>query len=291
MIDTTTVAPKNKSNPKKLVKKIVSYFFLCLFALIFLFPIYCLLIKSVMPDHQLIQKPSLFPEYITFHPYLQVFTPEYLWYFKNTVIVCLANILGVCFSASFCAYGLAKVHFKGKNVVFTIILSTILLPGVVTSIPLYLIYDKLHWTGTLLPLTLPIWFGGGAVNIFLVRQFIKGIPNSFSEAAYIDGASSFTIYTHIIIPLIKPILVYLAVSTFIGQWNDFQGPLLYVSNKQSSWTISLALYKNFANAANAKNLPNVQMAVGVLMMLPCVILFGFFQKELIEGVAASGIKA
>ena len=128
------------------------------------------------------------------------------------------------------------------------------------------------------------------MNIFLIRQFIKGIPDSYSEAAILDGASSFTIYYRIVLPLIKPILLYLAVMTFVGQWNDFQGPLMYVSSNPESWTISLALYQNFADAANATNLPNVQMAVGVIMMIPCVLLYAFFQKELTEGVSAVGIK-
>lgn len=243
-----------------------------------------------MPDAQLLQFPSLWPDYINFEPYVKAASPEYLQYLGNTILVCFMNILGVCVSASLCAYGLAKVHFKGKNFIFGLIMATVLLPGTVTSIPLYTIYMNLGWTGTLLPLVVPIWFGGGAMNIFLIRQFIKGIPDSYSEAAILDGASSFKIYQSIVLPLIKPILVYLAIMTFIGQWNDFQGPLMYVSSQPESWTLSLALYQNFADAANATNLPNVQMAVGVIMMIPCVVLYAFFQKELTEGVAAVGIK-
>lgn len=175
---------------------------------------------------------------------------------------------------------------------FAIIMATVLLPGTVTSIPLYIIYTQLQWTGTLLPLWVPIWFGGGAMNIFLVRQFMKGIPNSYNEAAILDGATSFHIYYAIIVPLIRPILIYLAVTTFFGCWNDYTGPLMYVADVKESWTLSLALYKDFAlkQSTTNNNLVNSQMAVGVLMMLPCVILFAFFQKELMEGIAAIGIK-
>lgn len=268
------------------------WFFLIIFSLFFLFPIYALVINSFMPDKQLLEGRSLWPEFFYFGAYLKVFNVEYLGYLKNTVFVCGMNILGVCFSASLCAYGLAKVKFKSKNIVFAIIMATVLLPGTVTSIPLFIIYNNLKWTGTLIPLWLPIWFGGGAMNIFLVRQFMKGIPNSYSEAALLDGAGRFQIYYKIVLPLIKPIIVYLAVTTFFGCWNDFSGPLMYVADKQESWTLSLALYKDFniKSATDNNNLANAQMAVGVMMMIPCVVLFTFFQRELMEGIAAIGIK-
>ena len=221
-----------------------------------------------------------------------MFNAEYFRYLLNTIFVCLMNVLGVCFASSLCAYGLAKGRFKGKNVIFGIIMATVLLPSTITSIPLYIIYTKLNWTGTLYPLWLPVWFGGGAMNIFLVRQFMKGIPNSYSEAAILDGASSFQIYWSIVLPLVRPILIYLAVTTFFGCWNDYTGPLMYVADIKESWTLSLALYKDFGikQSTTNNNLANSQMAVGVLMMIPCVVLFAFFQKELMEGVAAIGIK-
>ncbi len=283
---------KRRAKQKRLIKKIASYAILCILALFFLFPIYCLLLMSVMPDHQLLQMPSLWPEYFNFKPYATaVLDIKYLYYFKNTLLTCALTIVGACFAASFTAFGLTKVKFKGQEMMFNIILATILLPGVVTSIPLYTIYDKLNWTGSLIPLWLPVWFGGGAMNIFLIRQFIKGIPNSLCEAAILDGASNIQIYFKIIIPLIQPILIYLAVMLFIGTWNDFQAPLMYVSTRQSQWTLSLALYKDYGQpSASSQNLPNVQMAIGVLMMVPCAILFGLFQKQLMEGVATVGIK-
>ena len=283
-------AKNHTGKGKRIVFGLLSYLIMTMIAVVFLFPIYCLVVKSIMPDSQLLQSPSLWPDFLNLEPYVKAMAPEYIAYLGNTILVCAASILGVCVSASFCAYGLAKVDFKGKNIAFGLIMATVLLPGTVTSIPLYSIYMNLGWTGTLLPLIIPIWFGGGAMNIFLIRQFIKGIPDSYSEAAILDGASSFTIYYRIVLPLIKPILLYLAVMTFVGQWNDFQGPLMYVSSNPESWTLSLALYQNFADAANATNLPNVQMAVGVIMMIPCVVLYACFQKELTEGVSAVGIK-
>jgi multiple sugar transport system permease protein len=270
----------------------VKWFFLLLLSVFFLFPIYALLINSFMPDEQLLGAKTLWPDYFYFGAYTKMFNMEYLNHLKNTMFVCVMNMLGVCVGSSLCAYGLSKVRFKGRNLMFAIIMATVLLPGTVTSIPLYIIYTRLNWTGTLLPLWVPIWFGGGAMNIFLVRQFMKGIPNSYNEAAILDGATSIHIYYAIILPLIRPILIYLAVTTFFGCWNDYTGPLMYVADVKESWTLSLALYKDFAlkQSTTNNNLVNSQMAVGVLMMIPCVVLFAFFQKELMEGIAAIGIK-
>ena len=277
---------------KKIAFLALKWFFLLLLAVFFLFPIYALVINSFMPDEQLLGVKSLWPNYFYFGAYTKMFNAEYFRYLLNTIFVCLMNVLGVCFASSLCAYGLAKGRFKGKNVIFGIIMATVLLPSTITSIPLYIIYTKLNWTGTLYPLWLPVWFGGGAMNIFLVRQFMKGIPNSYSEAAILDGAGSFQIYWSIVLPLVRPILIYLAVTTFFGCWNDYTGPLMYVADIKESWTLSLALYKDFGikQSTSNNNLANSQMAVGVLMMIPCVVLFAFFQKELMEGVAAIGIK-
>ena len=283
---------KRRVNVRKVAFTTWKYFCLVAFSIFFLFPIYAMLINSFMPDKQLMGAPSLWPNYFYFGAYAKMLNVDYLRYFGNTMLVCSLYVGGVCIMSTLTAYGLAKVRFKGKNVVFILIMSTVLLPGTVTSIPLYIIYAKLKWTGTLVPLWLPIWFGGGAMNIFLVRQFIKGIPNSYSEAAILDGANNFQIYFKIIVPLIKPIITYLAVTGFFGCWNDFQGPLMYVMDKEKSWTLSLALYFDFVEkvATENNNLANAQMAVGVMMMIPCVVLFGFFQNELMEGVSTIGLK-
>lgn len=282
----------NSAKTKKIAFLVLKWFFLILLAVFFLFPIYALLINSFMPDEQLLGVKSLWPNYFYFGAYTKMFNAEYLSYLLNTIFVCLMNMLGVCLASSLCAYGLAKGRFKGKNIIFGIIMATVLLPATITSIPLYIIYTKLGWTGTLYPLWMPIWFGGGAMNIFLVRQFMKGIPNSYSEAAILDGAGSLQIYWNIVLPLVRPILIYLAVTTFFGCWNDYTGPLMYVADAKECWTLSLALYKDFGikQATTNNNLANSQMAVGVLMMIPCVVLFAFFQQELMEGVAAIGIK-
>ena len=271
---------------RKTVKNMVSYFFLVLFVFFFLFPIFCLLMQSVLPDEELSQF-TLFPAYLNFSTYkIALSDLQLLKYFWNTVKLIFLSILGSAVMSSVTAFGLSKVKFKGQDLVFSLILATVFLPSTVTSIPLYAMYLKMGWTTTNYPLWVPLLFGGGAMNIFLMRQFMRGIPKTYSEAAILDGASNFRIYLNIVLPLIKPIFIYLSVQTFFGVWNDFQGPLMYLE-EESQYTLSLALYLKYGQSNDPINLT---MAVGVLMMIPCAALFAVFQKQLIEGVSTIGIK-
>ena len=271
---------------RKTVKNVVSYFFLVLFVFFFLFPIFCLLMQSVLPDEELSQF-TLFPAYLNFSTYkIALSDLQLLKYFWNTVKLIFLSILGSAVMSSVTAFGLSKVKFKGQDLVFSLILATVFLPSTVTSIPLYAMYLKMGWTTTNYPLWVPLLFGGGAMNIFLMRQFMRGIPKTYSEAAILGGASNFRIYLNIVLPLIKPIFIYLSVQTFFGVWNDFQGPLMYLE-EESQYTLSLALYLKYGQSNDPINLT---MAVGVLMMIPCAALFAVFQKQLIEGVSTIGIK-
>ena len=282
---------ENKSTKAKRISLIVlRYFLLCLLGLFFLFPVIYMVTCSFLNASAAVAPETIIPRAgdFSFEAYRRVFSEaSILNGLQNTLIVAVLNIAGVLIAATFCAYGLTKVHFKGQKLMFALILGTVFLPGTVTSIPLFTIYARLGWIDTLFPLWLPIWLGGGAMNIFLVRQFMKGIPNSLSEAATIDGANSFQILIKIIVPLLKPILLYLAVTTFIGCWNDYSGPLMYLVGGETK-TLALQLFETFRDDKSFQL--NAQMAVGVLMMIPMAILFGFFQKELTEGVATIGLK-
>lgn len=280
------VAVFSNKRIRKRVRNVVSYFFLVLFSFLFLFPIFCLFLQSVLPDEELYQF-TLFPAYFNFQPYKTALSDLTLFkYLLNTLVLVILNILGSSVMSSVTAFGLSKVKFKGQDLVFSLILATVFLPSTVTSIPLYAMYLKMGWTTTNYPLWVPLLFGGGAMNIFLMRQFMRGIPKTYTEAAILDGASNFHIYLHIILPLIKPIFIYLSVQTFFGVWNDFQGPLMYLED-DSQYTLSLALYLEYGQTNDPINLT---MAVGVLMMVPCAALFAIFQKQLMEGVSTVGIK-
>ena len=280
------VAVFSNKRIRKRVRNVVSYFFLVLFSFLFLFPIFCLFLQSVLPDEELYQF-TLFPAYFNFQPYKTALSDLTLFkYLLNTLVLVILNILGSSVMSSVTAFGLSKVKFKGQDLVFFLILATVFLPSTVTSIPLYAMYLKMGWTTTNYPLWVPLLFGGGAMNIFLMRQFMRGIPKTYTEAAILDGASNFHIYLHIVLPLIKPIFIYLSVQTFFGVWNDFQGPLMYLED-DSQYTLSLALYLEYGQTNDPINLT---MAVGVLMMVPCAALFAIFQKQLMEGVSTVGIK-
>ena len=271
----------------------VKYFFLVLVSCVFLFPVYVLLITSVMPDADIALK-ALWPASFNWGTFAEFFKNlNYLRYTANTLFVCLMNAGGVCIASSLTAYALTKLDFFGRDFIFGMIMAVVLLPSTVLSIPLMIIYRQINWDGTLYPLWVPMWLGGGTMNIFLVRQFMRDIPNSYCEAAKLDGANSFQIFLLVVLPMIKPILIYLAVTGFIGTWNDFQGPLTYVGtvgdSAKDKWTLSLALYFDFVDP-NGNTMPNVQAAVGVIMMLPCLILFAFFQKTIMEGISSVGVQ-
>ena len=245
----------SREKVKKTAFTCTKYFFLLLVSVIFLFPVYALFINSVMPDSD-VGKNVLWPSAFSLKGYGLFFQKSrYLRYTVNTLFVCVMNVGGVCVASSLTAYALTKLNFFGRDFIFGMIMAVVLLPSTVLSIPLMIIYRDINWDGTLYPLWLPMWLGGGTMNIFLVRQFMRGIPNSYCEAARLDGANSLQIYLRVVLPMIKPILIYLAVTGFIGNWNDFQGPMTYVGSlgeaSENSWTLSLALYFDFVKGAEA----------------------------------------
>ena len=268
------------------------YTILVLMALFFMFPFIYMVVVSFQSDLAAVSPTSIIPhlEDFSISGYKDFF--HRASFFKgigNTFLVCFLCIAGILTGATFCAYGLTKVYFKGQKAMFLIILATVFLPGTVTAIPLFTIYQKIGWINTLFPLWVPIWFGGGAMNIFLVRQFMRGIPKSLHESAKIDGANSFQILITVIVPLVRQILLYLAITTFIGTWNDYSAPLLYLTTSTSPKTFALLIFEAFQDKRDPLLL-NGQMATGIFMMIPTTILFGFFQKELTEGIALMGLK-
>jgi multiple sugar transport system permease protein len=204
----------------------------------------------------------------------------YLW---NTATIVIPVVIGTTFSAAIVAYGFSRFQFKGKRTLFLILLATMMLPGQVTLIPTFLMFREFGWTNTILPLVVPSFFGGGAFNIFLVRQFIGGIPLDFDEAAVIDGASRFKIFVRIVLPLMRPVLTTVSVFTFMGVWNDFNGPLIYLTDP-SRYTLALGI--SFFRGMFATQW-NLLMAATLLIMLPVIIIFFIAQRYIIEGIAIS----
>jgi ABC-type glycerol-3-phosphate transport system permease component len=208
-------------------------------------------------------------------------------YARNTLTIVVANEIGVLLSASLAAYGFARLRFPGRDAIFFVLLSTIMLPWAVVMVPNYIIFRELGWLDTLLPLIVPHWFGGGAFNIFLLRQFFRSIPADLSDAARIDGASEFGIFARIILPLARPALAAVGIFTFFLHWNDFMAPLIYLS-KPSNLTLSLGL-------AAFRDVYSTQwhylMAASVVVVIPTVLVFFVAQRHFVQGITMTGIRA
>ena len=224
--------------------------------------------------------------YLDWHNYVEGFQEfPFLRYLGNTLVICALSVLGTVLSCSLVAYGLACVPWKGRETLFWVMLSTMMIPGQVTMIPLFILFRHLGWINTILPLVVPTFFGN-AFFIFLLRQFYRGIPVSLLEAARVDGAGDLRIWARIVAPLSKPALLMVALFTFINSWNDFLNPLIYLLNDRK-YTLSIGLTM-FQGQYNTEWGP--LMAMSLVMALPIIVLFFLTQKTFIQGVKLSGVK-
>lgn len=270
-----------------MIKNGIIYLFLVIFAMAFLLPFFFLLTGSFKTSSELFAVPfHWLPKHFTLENYEQVFTKiPFFRYLRNTMIIVVLNIAGALISNSLIAYGFSRLRWPGRDKVFMIVIATMILPYQVTLIPLYLMYTKIGWVGTFLPLTLPGFFGN-AFFIFLMRQFLVGIPKEITESARIDGANEFVIFLKLIMPISKPALATVAIMSFMNSWKDFLGPLVFLGSDRL-YTLSLA-----ASMLRSNLNPNWELllALGVVMVLPVMILFFVLQKYFIQGITMSGIK-
>jgi multiple sugar transport system permease protein len=269
------------------IKKTAAYVICTFMAVVYIFPLYWLLTTALKTDAEIFQLPPGFlpniPQWDNFR-----LATEYIpfWrYMGNTFGIAILTIIGTLISCTLVAYGFARVRWPGRNIVFILYLSTIMLPAQVTLIPLYITYRQLGWIGTILPLVVPSFFGN-ALFVFLLRQFLLGIPQELTEAAKIDGASELGILRFIMLPLMRPALATVALFTFVNVYRDFLGPLIYLTD-QNQWTISLGL-KLFQNMYGAQW--QLMMAASTLAMIPILVLFFFTQKTFVQGISLTGLK-
>ncbi len=248
----------------------------------FLMPFLWLLSTSLKTNEQIVQaSPTLIPQPATFENYPNAFKAvPLLQYGKNTLIVTIFSVLGALCSNTLVAYGFSRLQWRSREFFFIITLATLMLPFQVTMVPLFIMFSRLHWTNTFLPLIVPCFFGN-AFYIFLLRQFFLGIPRELSEAARIEGASELKILWYIILPLARPALFTVALFQFLFSWNDFLGPLIYL-NDQSKFTLALGL----ANMQSAIGLSDfgMIMAAATVTVAPVMLLFVLTQRYFIEGI-------
>jgi multiple sugar transport system permease protein len=253
----------------------------------FFVPMIFILLTSLMTDQQA-NTPALWPHPFQFGNFGQVFQTIPFWqYVGNTLLVAFLSTAGVVVSSIPVAYALSRMQWRGRQVVFVLVLATLMLPYQVTALPLYVVFVKVfHWVPSLKPLIIPSFFGD-AFSIFLLRQFFRSVPDELADAARVDGASHWQIMTRVIVPLAKPAIAAVALFNFLYAWNDFFAPLLYVGEDSTSWTLAIGL-------SEFKALHHVQwnltMAASLMFMIPVIILFFLAQKVFIEGITVTGVK-
>ncbi|MEM4217696.1 MAG: carbohydrate ABC transporter permease [Candidatus Methanomethylicaceae archaeon] len=211
--------------------------------------------------------------------------PFNIWLF-NTITITVISTIGFLVSSSVIAFGFARIDFPGRNVLFLLVLATMMLPYPSVIVPLFILYKNLGWLDSFKPLTIPTFFGVNAFYIFLLRQFFKTIPKDLDDAARVDGCTTFGVFRHIALPLIKPALGIIFVFSFMHNWNDFLGPLIYLS---SSEKFTLALGLRFFQSQYRVEW-TLLMAVSLIVLSPCIILFFVAQKYYIQGIVITGIK-
>ena len=253
-----------------------------------LFPFAWLVRSSLMgPGQIFVSPPEWIPRPVVWSNYTEALTVvPFDRYFLNTMTIEFFTVTGTVATSSLAAYSFARLRWPGRDLVFGILLSGLMLPYAVTLIPTFIFWQRLDAINTYLPLTVPAWFGGGAFNVFLLRQFFLTIPRELDEAAYLDGATPLRVLWEVVLPLSRPALIVVSIFTFIAVWNDFLGPLIYLSDDDKfTLALGLAMFKGLYNAQWG-----YLMAASAAVIAPIVVLFFLAQRYFIQGIALTGIK-
>ena len=247
--------------------------------------------SAFKPSHDIVGNTSLLPDAWTIDNFVKAFSGivgvPFMSFFWNSVLLAILSVLGVVLSASVSAYAFARVRFPGRGALFAIMIGTLLLPFHVVIIPQYILFNQLGLVNTYVPLLAGKFLAADAFFVFLMVQFIRGIPRELDEAARIDGCGHVRTFTSVILPLMRPALVTSSIFTFIWTWNDFLGPLLYLG-KPELYTLPIAL-RQYVDQTSVSDY-GAQMAMAVLALLPVLIFFVIFQRYIIDGVATQGLK-
>jgi len=268
---------------------VLTYTILMILSGVSLLPIVWMLTTSLKePKAIWIYPPQWFPKPIVWRNYVEAMTfLPFGRYFANTIFIAVTGIIGSLLSASLAGFALARLRAPFKEVLFVLILSPMFLPPQVTMIPLFILYKILGWLDSWKPLIVPAFFGGGAFNIFLLRQFFSTIPLELDQAARIDGCSNFGILWRIIIPLSKPALATVAIFGFISRWNAFLYPLIYI-NSDDKMTVALGLSR--FQGAYGTTVWHLLMAASLVAVMPCILVFFFAQEYFVQGIQMTGMK-
>jgi len=283
------VSIRRRKAARQLVLASLSHLVLLSVAVLFLVPFAWLIITSLKQEIQVFTDPLIWiPKPVMWSNYPDALTTpafNFLPLLKNTLFYVVTTTFGTVVSSTMVAYGLARLRFPGKNFLFIVTLATMMLPGIVTLIPTYILFKTLGWVGSYAPLIVPAFFGS-AFNIFLLRQFMMTIPWDLTDAALVDGANDFIILWKIVVPLITPALLVIAVFNIMYTWNDFFGPLIYLSDsKQYPLVMGLYAFRTQHSIQYA-----LLMAATLATCFPLIVLFFIAQRYFIEGITLTGLK-
>jgi len=279
------------SNMKRITTRIIFHVLVCAFGWLMLYPLLWL-VSSSFKEHAyvFVDAHNLIPNPFTWENYARGWAGfariSFATFFANSFYITILSTIGVAVSSSLIAYGFARIKFRGKKFWFVLLMVSMMLPAQVTLVPNFIIHNWIGWVGSFWPLIFPS-FLGGPFFVFLIMQFMKGIPREMDEAAKIDGASVAGIYFLIVLPLTKPALVTTMLFQFMWSWGDFMGPLIYINNPRM-FPVALAL-RNFAEPAGVTDWTAI-FAMSVLSLIPLLAIFLFFQRYLVEGISTTGLK-
>ena len=275
---------------RRIVWMVAVYALLIGGSLIFITPLIWMASTSLRPESEVYSyPPKILPNYFLWRNYPRAWTTilPFTRFLINTLTISLSNVLGNVVSCSTAAFGFARLKGRGRDFLFGVLVSTMMLPPIVTMIPQFILFTNIfHWGNTYKPLMVPAWFGW-PFGIFLLRQFMMTIPQELDDAARIDGASTYRIFFQIMLPLVKPALATVAIFAFVGNWNNFLAPLIYISDmEKNTMALGLRLFQDQYATYNQHYI----MAISVVNVTPILLLFFFAQKQFIQGVTLTGIK-
>lgn len=280
---------RESKQKRQKIAKTVAFIILSLGAIVYAMPFLWMVRTALMKYEQVIRMPPVwFPYPIQWHNFKEALKAmDFFIQLRNTIILTTFGLIGQLISTSIVAFGFARLNFPGRDTLFYAVLSTMMLPAMVTEIPKFILFTKLKWIDTFYPIIVPAFFAGSAFFIFLLRQFFKTIPQDLDDAARIDGCSSFRIFTTIILPLSKPALATVGIFGFIWYWNDFWGPLVYLrSAEMKTLALGLQLFQGRYMTEY-----HYLMSASLVVLLPVLIIFVVAQRYFVRGIILTGLKA
>jgi len=283
---------ENKMRTSTLVRHSLTHLFIIAMGLFMIYPVVWMIISSGKPNNMIFSDPGLLPQTVTIDNYLSGWKgyagTNFGVFYINSLLMCAVAIIGNVISCSMAAYAFARLKFVGRSFWFAIKMITLMLPGHVTLVPRYIMFNSFGWFGSYLPILVPKFLATDAFFVFLLVQFMRSLPKEVEEAAIIDGCDRFGVYLRIIMPLAIPALVTTALFTFLWTWDDFFNQLLYLS-RPDTFTVARALRTFVGDAGSVSNWGGA-LAMATLSIIPAFILFFFLQRYFVEGIATTGIK-